>query len=367
MAKILVVEDDHSTQMLIASALEKEGHKVTICEDGHEALLVVDREQPDLLISDINLPGMDGYALVRELRMNPQWLELPIIFLSSLTQRANIRVGMSTGADDYLTKPFSVRELRDAVYSQLRKRETLRGVHSAAIEMAVERTREEVSKEYEHRLHATFQQLWSDSAPQNGWRPMQAVVLRVGIKQYLRYSEVMNPDDIGQMMHLYFESMLDAVELFDPSAVRLANTGIMAVYVDGESGSSVSKEQRVLKAASACMTSATRLRLIFESKLSALGLPPLEICAAMHSGGAVMLGVSSVANPKVISVPLGDAINVTQEIYRKMSPQWKVTCSRDLAERLGANVKMGEEKVIDVPPRQQSLAVCEVMFSGRFA
>jgi CheY-like chemotaxis protein/class 3 adenylate cyclase len=365
MARILVVEDDHSTQQLISAALEKDGHKVVLCADGHEALLMVDRERPDLLISDINLPGMDGYALVRELRMNPQWLHLPIIYLSSLTNRANIRVGMSTGADDYLTKPFSVRELRDAVYSQLKKHEVLRGVQKTAIESAIERTKEEISEKYEKRLHETVDQMWSEAVPQSGWRLINAAVLRIGLRHNLRYSEALAPEHLGDLMHMYLEAMLDAVQLFDPVAVRLANTGLMAVYTDGDAGTSITKEYRVLKAMNACLTTATRMKHVHGDMLHAEGLPALDSCFAMHRGDVIMLGVNSVAKPQPIAVPIGDGVNVTQEMYRKMSGQWQITASNDLAVAMGLTVRIGDHQVIEVPPRKESLTVCELFIAGR--
>ena len=116
--KILVVEDEPTLQETIAYNLEKQGYEVEIVSDGHAALEAARRLTPDLLLLDIMLPGLDGFEITRILRRE---MNVPIIMLTARDDEIDRVVGLEMGADDYLTKPFSMRELMARVKAQLRR------------------------------------------------------------------------------------------------------------------------------------------------------------------------------------------------------------------------------------------------------
>lgn len=149
MASILVVEDDPSTQLVIVVNLEKEGHRVVAYSNGAQAMERIYHVQPDLLITDIQVPGMDGFALVEAVRKDPKWSSLPIIVLTALSNRANYRVGMTAGADDYLTKPFSLAELRQAVQTQLKRVSMVQEAQRETVQHIVEQEKEKLAESYE--------------------------------------------------------------------------------------------------------------------------------------------------------------------------------------------------------------------------
>lgn len=121
MKKILVIEDEPTIRDLIADLLEAEGF-VSICaHDGATGLKLADEEQPDLILCDIMMPAMDGYAVLEALRQNLRTAALPFIFLTAKADKPNVRRGMVLGADDYITKPFGREELLDAIRARLRK------------------------------------------------------------------------------------------------------------------------------------------------------------------------------------------------------------------------------------------------------
>ena len=122
MARIVVLEDDASTRRLICAVLKKSGHEVTDVDNGAEGLLIVMAEQPDLVISDVNMPKMTGFEVLQNVRLEPETANTPFILLTALSDRADIRKGMTQGADDYITKPFDPAELIEAVDAQLSRR-----------------------------------------------------------------------------------------------------------------------------------------------------------------------------------------------------------------------------------------------------
>ncbi len=118
---ILVIDDEEHILELIRYNLEKEGYRVLACETGERGLEVIWREIPHLLILDLMLPGMNGLEVCKKLREDDRTMRVPVIMLTAKSQVTDRVAGLETGADDYLTKPFSVRELVARVKAVLRR------------------------------------------------------------------------------------------------------------------------------------------------------------------------------------------------------------------------------------------------------
>jgi len=123
-ARILLVDDEQSVQTLLAYPLRKDGHEVVSALDGRQALDLFAQQKFDLVVLDIMLPKLDGIEVCRRLRGRSQ---VPIIMLTAKDDEIDKVLGLEMGADDYITKPFSVREFRSRVKAALRRSEMLRG------------------------------------------------------------------------------------------------------------------------------------------------------------------------------------------------------------------------------------------------
>lgn len=117
-ARILIVDDEPSITEFVSYAMQKEGYQTEIASDGEEALRKIEQQHFDLFILDIMLPGIDGYELCRRIRAK---MSTPILFLSARDTELNKVVGLELGADDYLAKPFGVRELLARTRALLRR------------------------------------------------------------------------------------------------------------------------------------------------------------------------------------------------------------------------------------------------------
>jgi len=122
---ILVVEDEGAIAEAVRVRLASEGYAVRVAGDGPEALRMAGDERPDLVVLDLMLPGMDGLEVCRELQRE-SWV--PILMLTARADEADKVAGLSVGADDYMTKPFSLRELAARIRAILRRMERLRHV-----------------------------------------------------------------------------------------------------------------------------------------------------------------------------------------------------------------------------------------------
>jgi two-component system alkaline phosphatase synthesis response regulator PhoP len=125
MTKILVVDDEPSITNLVSAYLKSEGYEVFVASDGNAGLKAARAFKPDLVILDVMLPGMDGVELLSRLRRES---DVYVIMLTAKTEETDKIVGLSVGADDYVTKPFSPRELVARVKAALRRIETGAGL-----------------------------------------------------------------------------------------------------------------------------------------------------------------------------------------------------------------------------------------------
>ncbi len=116
--KVLVVDDERSIVDILRFNLEKEGFEVCTGSDGLEALMLFEREQPDIILLDVMLPQMDGLEVCRKIRERSH---VPILMLTARAEEVDKVLGLELGADDYITKPFSVRELMARVRTNIRR------------------------------------------------------------------------------------------------------------------------------------------------------------------------------------------------------------------------------------------------------
>ena len=121
MKKVLLIEDDSTLRENTAELLELEHYKVITAPNGMLGLELAKREKPDIIVCDIMMPKLDGYAVLEGLSKHKKTKFIPFIFLSAKTERQDVRKGMNLGADDYITKPFEESELLTAIESRLAK------------------------------------------------------------------------------------------------------------------------------------------------------------------------------------------------------------------------------------------------------
>lgn len=164
MKQILVVDDDVEMLRLLEWVLSDNGYQPFKARDGTEALELLETRQIDLILSDVAMPGLNGYQLCQLVKTSPQsdWALIPFIFISARTLDSDIRYGKSLGADDYLTKPFDVKDLLAVIKGKLHMAERLQAVFNqlpsekpaAVITLTI--------RDRQLRLDADRQQAWLD-------------------------------------------------------------------------------------------------------------------------------------------------------------------------------------------------------------
>ena len=135
MTKILLIEDAYEVRESVAAVLRFHQFDVLTAADGRKGLQLARQHLPDVIVSDIMMPEIDGYSLLAAIREIPETATIPVILLTAMSERNDVRQGMALGADDYLTKPFENHELIASIEAQLNKRMTLEGKYDTTLNL----------------------------------------------------------------------------------------------------------------------------------------------------------------------------------------------------------------------------------------
>ena len=166
--RLLVVDDDPGLLLAVSDTLRAEGYDVATARRGADALVQLAQTLPDLIISDIRMPGMDGHQLVRNLRSNPRTRLVPIVCLSAKDETADRIEGFRTGVDAYLTKPFDSEELAAVVAAILRR---------------VERTHSDLARMFGEKDDAPQDFVRDEDLTDAEWRVAEAVARGLSNKE----------------------------------------------------------------------------------------------------------------------------------------------------------------------------------------
>ena len=214
---ILVVDDETLHLNAVAELLTNAGYKVLTAQDGMKALRLLQEHQVGIILSDIAMPGMNGYELLEKVRANEKWVHIPFIFFSARTLDSDIRFGRSMGVDDYLVKPTNAWDLLAAVRGRLKRSQQL-------IEWAMKQSfAQNAPKENQIQLGT----LHIDVARHRAWMGSRQVELSAREFALLvtlaeRQDEVVTPGVLVQSTHGYQADRSEASTLIRPlvSSVR---------------------------------------------------------------------------------------------------------------------------------------------------
>ena len=368
MSLIVVMEDDDTLRLLISSILKKSGYTVFQAPDGLRGLELVRRHKPDLVVSDVQMPEMDGVTMLTRLREEPEIAHVPVILLTSLGDRAHVRTGMTSGADDYLTKPFLPDELRDAAAAQLARQAVQTELQSVAVNSAVKSAldsqRHSLATVYERRLQ---KELSGDRWPSEKDSPSDekydsATILFVDlISQAL--PEVLSTTELTDTMKRAYTNASDTVHLFGARHVHLVGEGLLAVFAQDTDTASVNHSMRAARSAFGLVKSVQQTRLHLEAKFSDRQLPPFEVGVAMHSGPVT---IARMADPlhgsKTMILPVGDTINLAMLLQKQTAPSgWTVVCTEGVLSALGSHVLTGRRADMRLRPGGISYRATELI------
>jgi CheY-like chemotaxis protein len=368
MAQIIVMEDDAGTRMLIASVLKKDGHDVLTADDGVQGMVLVGTHKPDLIISDVQMPGMNGFDMLAAVRKNRETAAIPVILLTSLQERAHMRIGMTTGADDYITKPFRAAELRQAVSAQLNKRATRATLEAIAVDTAVNvalaEQKDALAKLYEERLAAELSERWPEGDGQHGdERLTNATVLFVDIPNYAGMAERLNAQELAELVKKFYGNANDTVHLFGARYMRFVGEGLLAVFAQETDTKTVSHNLRAARAALGLIDSAHAVQAYLDARYANRQLPAFDANVALHCGDVTLtLLQDPLHGGPSQTLPVGDAVSVTMLLQKQgRLLGWPIAASVEALRTVTGAVETGARGLITLPGRAAPLDAAQIV------
>lgn len=386
MARILVIEDDPIQRLMICGVLVSGGHTLSESASGVLGLKLAHEENPDLVVCDVMMPGMSGYELVAMLRQHPNLATVPVIMLTAMTERSQVRQGMHSGADDYLTKPFRADELHQAVAALLAKQVRSRAQFARSfqddLQAALSLQKESLALQYELRLHAEISQRWSAGGEaQTDLNYAQATVLLVDLFGAF-FSHPLSqkpsaPDLNAALGHIY-TSASDALYVFGASHLVPLGNDLLAVFAKPEQALSAQPRTQALRAAFG-LKQALRaaLQTCFKSLTTGPAAPPNQlpvsapqaplITAAMHVGNLRLLRVTDpLLGGSSSTLVTGEAVAGVQALRDFGREQgWPVCCSAPVLEGLAAQWLLGQRRLLPAAQANPGIEAVQVLAAAK--
>jgi DNA-binding response OmpR family regulator len=366
MPLIVVMDDDAGTRMLVSQVLKKEGYEVLAAEDGAKGLALILEFQPDLVVSDVQMPEMDGFAVLEHVRNHELVSTTPIILLTSLQDRTYMRQGMTTGADDYLTKPFAPQELREAVSAQLNKlirAETMRAqIIETVVGEALEEQRHKISKLYEHRMARSLSEQWPDGGlVQENEKFSSATVLYADMRDYTQWTQRLSSGELGDVVQQFYGNVGDTVHLFGAHYMQFVGDGMLCVFVDAGDTHSVNHGLRAVRAALGLTDATRRLDSYVAQHFSDRGLPPFNLSIALHSGPVAFAKLDGLFGSSGQTTPVGDTVTVALKLFDTQTAiDWTIAASVQTSRLVTGAVRIGRRSLVPMPGRSMPVDAVEI-------
>lgn len=357
---VVVMDDDAGTRMMVGRVLERGGFDVKSAENGAVGLQLILEYQPQLVISDIQMPKMDGFAVVQAVRANPTVAMTPIILLTSLQERNHMRQGMTKGADDYLTKPFSPAELQEAVDTQIDKLARTQAVTGTlvdhAVGMALAQQKEKIKLLYEKRLERALADQWpTESNTPRDEVFEEATVVYADLANYEQWSAELDSEELGRIIKQFYTNAGDTTHLFGSHFMQFVGNGFLCVFVPKEDNS-VNHALRGVKTARALLNAQSRMNAYAMQHFPDRKLPDFELRIAVHSGAVTFAQLEGGIGTAMQSMPLGQTVSCVLSMYKNHPhPEWPVSLSEHTFSLVESHVEI--EGAVEMVMHQKPLHV----------
>jgi class 3 adenylate cyclase len=353
--KILVVEDETAIRNNLVRMLQLEQFEVAGAANGKLALEMVHEFAPDLILCDVMMPELDGFGVLTALREDERTEAIPLVFLTALDDRENLRRAMGLGADDYLTKPFSRDDVLQAVNARM-----------ARAAAAARREAQRLSAR-EQQLQLMFQnsmmgqtqdRLDVNPADARSAEAREATVLFSDIRGFTTMSEQLSAQEVAELLNAYFRAVCEPIVAARGEALKFIGDGVMAVFC-AEPDARHSHAYRALQAALGMTLAAHRFGTWMHERYANRGLPAFAIGVGVHSGEVMMCHVGSDDSSEFTAI--GDAVNLASRLEGKTKELgWSVIASLPTLHAAGEGIEFGDIETLWVKGRSTPVDAVEI-------
>jgi len=342
---ILVVDDNEMNRNLLARRLERQGHTITIAENGRQALEALKKHSFDLILLDVLMPEMNGYQVLRRLKSDDTWRDIPVLMISSLEEMDIMVRCIEMGAEDYLAKPFNPVLLKARITSCLERKR----LH-------------DLEKEQKRILKETFgkyvaeevrDEVLSGRIPLDG-ELKDVTVLFADLHNFTPLTESTPPKEVVRILNDYFTEMTPTLHRHHGSILRYVGDEIYTVF-----GAPLPLKEHPRHAVEAALDM-RRLLVLVNEKLVRQGYMPLSHGIGIHSGPVVAANIGS---PDRLAYDLvGDTVNLASRI-KGLTKQFNadILISATTRARLKGDISVERLPAITVKGKRDPVEIFKII------
>ena len=360
-AQVLAIDDDPSMLELVRHMLGRAGYQVRVAVDGAEGLEKIRAARPDVVVCDIQMPRMDGFRLLDEVRRDAATAALPFVMLTALSDRESIRRGMRLGADDFLCKPVRATELVDAVAVALDRPRRLSSLISARA-LPGER---ELRERHEAKLEGAEPSLAdeSDLAGLTG-RQLTQTVLFSDIRGFTSMSERLPVPEVAELLSRYLREACQPILQERGRIMKVMGDGFMALFGHESPEDVAGHAAAALRAGIRIVEVAQDFRRWVAARFDFQGLPPFDVGVGIHTGEVMLFQLSVGGSGDLTAV--GDTVNVASRLEQKTKELgWPIVASKATLDHAGGAFAVGEVRDVTLAGRGARILVGRLDWAGR--
>ena len=305
-SRILVVDDTPANIQVLSGTLKGKGYQISVATNGRQALDVLARLQPDLILLDVMMPEMDGFETCRRIKASEAWRQIPIIFLTAKTEVSDIVQGFELGAVDYVAKPFNAHELLARVNTHLTIDELRRSLAEKNIQLA--RAHELVRRAFGRYVseEVATSILQSPEGLEMGGEEREVSILMSDLRGFTALAARQKPHEVIEFLNLYLETMVDVISRYEGTINEIIGDAILVIF-----GAPVACDDHAGKAV-ACGLAMQLAMAQVNQRLINKGAAELEMGIGIHTGSVVVGNIGSLRRTKYAAV--GSNVNLAGRI-----------------------------------------------------
>jgi class 3 adenylate cyclase len=354
-SRILIVEDTPANIQALAAILKERDYQLSVATNGRQALEVLGRVRPDLILLDVMMPEMDGFETCRRIKAVEAWRDIPIIFITARTETADIVTGFELGAVDYVAKPFNPHELLARVSTHLmidtlRRNLALKNVELGRAHELVRRAfGRYVSEEVAESL------LRSPDALDMGGEEREVTILMSDLRGFTALAARLAPHQVIQFLNIYLEAMVDVIGRSQGTIDEIIGDAILVIF-----GAPVTCADHADKAV-ACGIAMQLAMHTVNDRLKSLVGTELEMGIGIHTGRVIVGNIGSLRRTKYAAV--GSNVNLAGRI-ESFTTGGQILISEATRARVGSPLQLGGQFQVEPKGATQSLRLFEVCGIG---
>ena len=350
-SRILVVDDTPANIQAISAILKEKGYQISVATNGRQALAVVDRVRPDLILLDVMMPEMDGFETCRQLKAAEKWRQIPVIFLTAKTETADLVQGFELGAVDYVAKPFNAHELLARVNTHLTVDELRRSLADKNTELARahELVRRAFGRYVSEEVAASI--LKSPEGLDLGGEEREVTILMSDLRGFTALASRLSPHDVIEFLNLYLEAMVDVISRYEGTIDEIIGDAILVIF-----GAPLVCEDNAAKAV-ACGLAMQLAMMGVNQRLSAKGAAELEMGIGIHTGRVIVGNIGSLRRTKYAAV--GSNVNLAGRI-ESFTTGGQLLISENTRERIDADLRIDGQFQVEPKGATCSLQLFEI-------